>query len=122
MPPLLRWRALTDDGRADRERNFARTEATRAALEALEARDEPEAAVVSQQYNVVLQGERMEALRPKVFRQLRIAAIAAERERLIALRRSGEIGDEAYRTLEEELDWAEGNARRRGRMYKAGGG
>ncbi len=122
LGPLLRWLALTDDGRSDRERNFARTEATRAALQALEARDEPEAAIVRRQYDVVLQGERMEALRPRVFRQLRITAIAAERERLLALRRSGEIGDEAYRTLEEELDWAEGNARRRGRMYKAGDG
>ncbi len=31
------------------------------------------------------------------------------------LRRTREIGDDAYRALEEELDWAEGNARRRGR-------
>ncbi len=39
------------------------------------------------------------------------------REKLLALRRSREIGEDAYKTLEEELDWAEGNARRRGRRY-----
>ena len=121
LGPLLRWLDLTDDGRIDRERDFARREATRAALEALNARTEPEAAIVSRQYNVVLQGEEMEALRPKVFRRLRMRAIAAERERLLALRRSREIGYDAYRTLEEELDWAEGNARRRGRRYDVDG-
>ncbi len=117
LGPLLRWLDLTDDGRIDRERDFARREATRAALAALDGCSEPEAAIVSRQYNVVLRGEEIETLRPKVFRQLRMRAIAAERERLLALRRSREIGYDAYRTLEEELDWAEGNARRRGRRY-----
>ncbi len=32
LGPLLRWLALTDDGRIDRERDFARQEATLAAL------------------------------------------------------------------------------------------
>ena len=116
LGPLLRWLNLTDDGRANRERDFARREATRAALDTLDGHSEPEAAIVSRQYNVVLQGEE-EALRPKVLRTLRMRAIAAERERLLALRQSREIGYDAYRTLEEELDWAEGNVRRRGRRY-----
>ena len=117
LGPLLRWLDLSDDGRADRERDFARQETTRAALKALGECVEPEAAIVSQQYSSVLRGEEMNALRPLVFMRLRMRAIAAERVRLIALRTSREIGEDAFRTLEEELDWAEGNARRRGRGY-----
>ena len=115
LGPLLRWLNLTDDGRIDRERTFARQEVARAALGVLDGRPEPEAAIVSQQYGAALRGENMEALSPKVFRQVRLRAIAAERERLLALRESQEIGYDAFRTLQEELDWAEGNARRRGR-------
>ena len=118
MGPLLRWLDLTDDGRIDRERNFARQEATRAALAVLADRSEPEAKILRREYNVLLDSEEMRDLRPKVFGQMRIRAIKAERERLLALRRTREIGDDAYRTLEEELDWAEGNARRRGRPYE----
>lgn len=117
LRPLLRWLNLTDDGRVDRERNFARQEATRAALVALQTFIEPEAEIVSRQYSAVLQGEEMNELRPSMFMQMRLRAIAAERGRLIAMRASGEIGDDAFRMLEEELDWAEGNARRRGRGY-----
>ena len=34
------------------------------------------------------------------------------------LRRERAIGEDAYRDVEEELDWAEGNARRRGRALR----
>ncbi len=117
LGPLLRWLALGDDGRIDRERGFARQEATQAALTALHGIDEPEATILRREYKVLLNDEAVKALRPQVFGQLRIRAIAAERERLLALRRSREIGEDAYKTLEEELDWAEGHARRRGRPY-----
>ena len=121
LGPLLRWLDLTDDGRIDRERNFARQQTTQAALTALEDRMEPEAAILRREYGVLLRDEEMEMLRPKVFGQLRLRAITAERERLLALRRSRQIGDDAYRTLEEEFDWAEGNARRRGRRFEVEG-
>ncbi len=121
LGPLLRWLDLTDDGRIDRERNFARQETTRAALELLDGCTEPEAAILRREYDVLRQDEQMETLRPKVFGRLRIRAITAERERLLALRRSRAVGDDAYRTLEEEFDWAEGNARRRGRYFEVEG-
>lgn len=38
---------------------------------------------------------------------LRRRAIAAARRAAFAMRRSGEIGDDAFHKLEEELDWAE---------------
>ena len=38
------------------------------------------------------------------------AAIEAARDRVLALRSTGEIGDDAYAVLEEAFDWAELNA------------
>ncbi len=115
LAPLMRWLDLSDDGRFEREREFARQEATRAALRSLDGIDEPEAAILRKEYDVVLQDEGMRGLRPKVFGRLRMNAIAAERKAVQKLRRTHEIGDDAFNALEEELDWAEGNARRRGR-------
>ena len=66
----------------------------------------------------MLQDESLRHLRPKVFGKLRMAAIAAERDTLQRLRRDHAIGEDAYRDVEEELDWAEGNARRRGRAVR----
>ena len=115
LGPLMRWLNLSDDGRFEREREFARQQATRAALRSLDGVDEPEAAILRKEYNVVLQDEGLRGLRPKVFGKLRMKAIAAERTAVQTLRHTREIGDDAYHALEEELDWAEGNARRRGR-------
>ena len=115
LGPLMRWLNLSDDGRFERERAFARQEATRAALRSLDGIEEPEAAILRKEYNVLLQDEGVRGLRPKVFGKLRITAIAAERQAVQTLRHNRDIGDDAYRALEEELDWAEGNARRRGR-------
>ena len=118
LGPLLRWLDLGDDGRALQERDMARQEATRAALLSLDGNSEPEAAILRKEYAVTLQDEAMRHLRPKVFGKLRMAAIGAERAMLLALRRDRRIGDDAYRAVEEELDWAEGNARRRGRALR----
>ncbi len=115
LGPLMRWLNLSDDGRFEREREFARQEATRAALRSLDGVDEPEAAILRKEYDIVLQDEGLLGLRPKVFGKLRMKAIAAERKAVQTLRHTREIGDDAYHALEEELDWAEGNARRRGR-------
>ena len=116
LGPLLRWLKLSDDGMVDRERDVARQEVTRAALAALESASEPEAAVLRKEYKVALGDEATKWLRPQVFGRLRLKAIKAERKALYRLRQDREIGDDAYHAIEEELDWAEGNARRRARV------
>ena len=115
LGPLLARLGLDDDGRGERERDVARQEAAQAALRSLDGIDEPEAAILRKEYSVVLQDAALRHLRPKVFGRLRMAAIAAERATLMRLRRERAIGEDAYRDVEEDLDWAEGNARRRGR-------
>lgn len=119
LGPLLRWLKLSDDGMVGRERDFARQEATRAALTALDGSTEPEAAILRKEYSVALGDESMKWLRPKVFGRLRLKAIQAERDALQRLRKGREIGDDAYHVIEEELDWAEGNARRRARAVRS---
>ena len=39
--------------------------------------------------------------------QLRLRAIAAQRQALHRLRAEGRIGDDAFHRLQEELDWSE---------------
>ena len=118
LGPLMRWLKLSDDGEVDREQDFARQQGTRAALAALEDSTEPEAAVLRRVYDVALQDESMAWLRPEVFGRLRLAAIRTERETLHGLRATRKIGEDAFHALEEELDWAEGHARRRSRAAR----
>ena len=113
LGPLMHRLGLSDDGAVGRELDLARQRGTRAALAALDGLSEPEAAVLRREYGVVLQDESMDWLRPEVFGQLHLKAIAAERDTLHGLRQDRQIGDDAFHALEEELDWAEGNARRR---------
>ena len=46
-------------------------------------------------------------------------AIAAERQALTLLRTRGDIGDDAFHQLEEELDWAEVHAIRAARVTES---
>jgi hypothetical protein len=39
--------------------------------------------------------------------ELRLRAIMAQRAALLRLRNQGEIGDDAFHRIQEELDWAE---------------
>ena len=48
--------------------------------------------------------------------ELRLRAIARQRQTLDRLRADGTIGDEAYHRLEEEIDWAELDAAPAGRF------
>jgi CPA1 family monovalent cation:H+ antiporter len=48
--------------------------------------------------------------------ELRLRAIESQRRTLERLRSDGEIGDEAYHRLEEEMDWAELSAAPAGRF------
>lgn len=45
-------------------------------------------------------------------------AIAAERRTLDELRSRGDIGDDAFHQIEEELDWAEVHAQRASRSVR----
>jgi CPA1 family monovalent cation:H+ antiporter len=123
LRPLMTHLQLDDDGEVEREVRLARVSTLRAALEATAASSGTEAATLMRR-RLELQLRRAEAElegraegRPDgaadpggppsedvgVVR----AAMAAERQRLSALRADGTIGDAAFQQIEQELDWKE---------------
>jgi CPA1 family monovalent cation:H+ antiporter len=114
LKPLLGRLGLEDDDPVGREIGHGRTQAYGAALERLEGEAGAPAESLRQEFRTALDhaekqddGFATETLPADASRR---RAIDAARDRVLALRRSGEIGDDAYYVLEEEFDWAELNA------------
>jgi hypothetical protein len=112
LRPLLSRLALPLDDSVEEEVALARTEAARAALDALAAdagadRDAEARHLLERGYRA-----RLEACArsgdgfadPTGLGALRRRALTAERARLAALRREERIGDDAFHRVEEELD------------------
>ncbi|WP_131195169.1 cation:proton antiporter [Lichenihabitans psoromatis] len=111
LGPMLRWFDLADDGESDREEKIARRETARSAFALLKTKSESEADLLRREYAVRMQEQTTDhRVDAEVIGGLRMEAIAAERGALDRLRRNRTIGDDTYRTIEEELDWAEGHA------------
>ena len=115
---LLNRLGLEDNDPVGREVGHGRTEAFRAALETLEDVDDAPSKALREEFRIALEqaeardtGFAAEALPADAARR---RAIEAARDRVLALRSSGAIGDDAYYVLEEEFDWAEMNATPRG--------
>lgn len=121
LGPMLRRFKLPDDGIVQREEVFARQEIARAAIDALDGETRPEANILRKEYNFQLKEDvpSEDTLKPHHFGRLRLRAIGAERQALETLRREQKIGDAAYQTVQEELDWAEGHAAHRKRAFSA---
>ncbi len=112
LRPLLLALALPRDASVEQERALARTEGARAALEALDGSRETEAgSMLAHVYEARLSAGGAAGDSTGLL-ALRRRALAAERRRVAALRRSGTIGDDAFHIVEEELDWAEADADR----------
>ena len=110
--PLIRALKIEPDASLDKEVSLGRTAMMDAALSALEAEESREADAVRDEYRaarVLAQDERQPQAKTAHDR-LRAVAIRAQRQALEALRHSGQIEDDAYHQLEEEMDWAELNA------------
>jgi CPA1 family monovalent cation:H+ antiporter len=109
LRPLIRMLNFPGDDSVEREVSRGRTAIMQAALDALEHEPSPAAAIVRKAY-AAARAVAEDAARPQAsteLDQLRLAAIDAQRRELDQLRKSGEISDEAYRRLQEEIDWAE---------------
>jgi len=107
-PLVRRLRFVDDDGLSDHLAEV-RQELLQAALERLVGVDEPAAELLRQEYRQELTVSR-QGKHPQVdgrIDQLRRLGLEAKRERLLQLRGEGAIDDDAFRTLEGELDWAE---------------
>ncbi|MGA9521048.1 MAG: cation:proton antiporter [Myxococcaceae bacterium] len=116
LRPLVRLLGLRPDHEIDREIRFTREAMARAALDALEGVGGPFAEALRLEHQARLDATRSA---PNGFTGgsteqdvLRRTVVEAQRRTLAELRRRGEIADDAFHRVEEELDWAELSALR----------
>jgi CPA1 family monovalent cation:H+ antiporter len=111
LRPLVLALNVRDDGPIDREVREARVATAGAALAVLQKETGEDAAILRAELHaerLAAEGAQEGDGRPTFpVKRLRARAVAARRERLLALRREGVIGDEAFHRLEEELDLAD---------------
>src|ERR1700738_2770765 len=109
LRPRLRLLRLQDDGAVEREISRARIAVMEAALDSLDGDRSRAATMMREQYAAARKGaeDHYEPQAATKYDELRLRAIAAQREALYHLRAQGEIGDEAFRRIQEELDWSE---------------
>ncbi|HET7834813.1 MULTISPECIES: Na+/H+ antiporter [Variovorax] len=111
MAPLIRRMGLSDDDPVGREIRLGRTHAYRALLDAIAHDDSLAGKLLRKEYGAIVElnsGHADEAPIDEVpGGPLRRRAIAVARQRAFEMRRDDVIGDDAYRVLVQELDWAE---------------
>jgi Na+/H+ antiporter len=110
LRPLLRWLDLRDDHPVERDVQLGWSHALRAALASLESETVTEAVALRREYAIALQEVQRESVQqtrvppPLPSDALRRRSIAAARDCVAGLRDHGDIGDDAFHALEEELD------------------
>jgi Na+/H+ antiporter len=125
LRPLISVLQLEDDGTVEREVRLARVETLRAALSAtIEVPGDEMSGLLRRRYELLLRRAEADlagaATAPNganasdgrafnVDTPIVRTATSAERQRLLALRADGTIGDAAFQRLEQELDWEELN-------------
>lgn len=108
LRPLLLWLRLPPDNTVESEIALARKAALKAAMAQLEGEQSPAAERLKIQYQESLQQTRDGGdPRNSPDNVLRQQIVPSSREAIEELRRTGRIGDDAYRTVEQELDWIE---------------
>lgn len=109
LRPLLQKLHFEDDGASERELSRARVAVMQAALDSLDGDTSGAATTVREQFAAArkVAQRQHEPQAATKHDKLRLRAIAAQREALHRLRAQREIGDEIFRRLQEELDWAE---------------
>ena len=109
LRPLLRLLHFQDDGAVERDLSRARVIVMQAALDSLDGETSAAAATVREQYAAArkVAEDQHEPQGATKYDELRLRAIAAQRAALHRLRTRGEISDEAFRRIQEELDWSE---------------
>jgi hypothetical protein len=111
MKPLIRCMGLTDDDPVGREIRLGRTQAYQALVDAIKDDETLVAKLLRKEYGAVVELNARQQQDVPVDEvpggPLRRRAIAVARQRAFELRRDDVIGDDAYRVLVQELDWAE---------------
>ena len=107
LRPLLTRLDLRDDDPVGREVEQARTVAYGAAIAALDGNSSAVAKAIRVELQSSLtqaSGETPPQEQASSFAGVRLLAVEAARRALLAMRASGEIGDDAFHRVEEEID------------------
>ncbi|HUQ83366.1 MAG TPA: Na+/H+ antiporter [Gemmatimonadaceae bacterium] len=124
LRPLMNYLKLEDDGSVEHEVKVARVETLRAALSATDGASSGEemSGLLRRRYEMLLRRAETDLANGNGVPNENVAAeaqqfetdaafvrtaTAAERQRLLALRADGTIGDAAFQRIEQELDWEE---------------
>jgi len=108
LRPLLLWLRLPHDGQVETELALARASALQAAMNVLDRTNDPEAQRLKLEYEAKLAFASVgDDPHDSTDSRLRRQVVPDARRAIADLRRSGRIGDEAYRQVEQELDWLE---------------
>jgi monovalent cation/hydrogen antiporter len=108
LKPLLTLLKFSVDNVVEQEVSLGRIAIMQTALDALAKNDSEEAALARKAYAAALEiADSTEPQAATKYEKLKLKIIPKQRVRLAELRENGEIGDEAFHRLEEELDWAE---------------
>lgn len=108
LSPLLRWLRLPSDNTVEDEVTLARKTALKAAMSQLEDDHSPAAERLKLEYQEALKQTREGGdPRNSPGNVLRQSVVPKSRQAIEDLRSSGRIGDDAYRAVEQELDWLE---------------
>ncbi|HWH41506.1 MAG TPA: cation:proton antiporter [Usitatibacter sp.] len=111
LKPLLKALDLHDDDPVGREWSAARERALQAALASLEGAPAHIGAPLRKEFQarlgIVEPGNTALQRGARDYSDIRLDAIRAARDTIIAMRGGGEIGDDAFHCLEQELDWLE---------------
>jgi len=106
LRPLLLLLRMPPDGIIDSELRITRKVALKAALGVLADNSSPAAERLRLEYEDALQQAKSDRnSNDRADNALRREAVTAARSAIDGLRRAGTIGDDAYRKVEEELDW-----------------
>jgi Na+/H+ antiporter len=107
--PLTRLLRFGDDGAVERELSRARVAVMQAALDSLDGETSPAAMMAREKYAAArkVAEDQSEPQAATKYDELRLRAIAAQRAALQRMRARGDIGEEAFHRIQEELDWSE---------------
>ncbi len=111
LKPLLRALNLHDDDPVGREVQAGRERALRAGLASFAHDESPVAEAVRQEFMAHLAEQQLDGREGdsahSAHSELHRGALRAARQAVLAMRAHGEIGDDAFHLIEEELDWLE---------------
>ena len=113
LGPLIRWLAVNEEDELADQVGDARRRLIDAGLGALGTDDSDAARALRVRYGaageIAAHGDDPQA--PSTFDRLHLEIVERQRDELNAMRHKGEVAEDVYRRLLEELDWSEVEAR-----------